>query len=106
MIRAYGWRAGCPAAGVTDAGVGSGEWFGIDCVCLEGAQYSKATNTTAMASQRNLIQIGGAPDRRRLAIKIRIKMNEIIMAGIIHDGDFMGFRLGMPYYECEQNCDA
>lgn len=28
MIRAYGWRGGCPASGVTDAGVGSGEWFG------------------------------------------------------------------------------
>jgi hypothetical protein len=28
MIRDYGWRGGCLAAGVTDAGVGSGEWFG------------------------------------------------------------------------------
>jgi hypothetical protein len=28
MIRDYGWRGGCPAAGVTDAGVGSGEWLG------------------------------------------------------------------------------
>jgi hypothetical protein len=28
MIRDYGWRVGCPAAGVTGAGVGSGEWFG------------------------------------------------------------------------------
>jgi hypothetical protein len=29
MIRAYGWRGGCPAAGVKDAGVGSVEWLGI-----------------------------------------------------------------------------
>ena len=28
MIRDYGWYAGCLAAGVTDAGVGSGDWFG------------------------------------------------------------------------------
>jgi hypothetical protein len=28
MIRAYGWRVGCSAAGVTDAGVGSVGWFG------------------------------------------------------------------------------
>jgi hypothetical protein len=25
MIRDYGWRGSCPAAGVTDAGIGSGE---------------------------------------------------------------------------------
>ena len=28
MIRDYGWRGGCAAAGVTDAGIGSGEWLG------------------------------------------------------------------------------
>jgi hypothetical protein len=28
MIRDYGWRGGCPATGVTDAGIGSGDWFG------------------------------------------------------------------------------
>jgi hypothetical protein len=28
MIRAYGWRVGCPAAGVPGGGVGSVEWFG------------------------------------------------------------------------------
>ena len=27
LIRAYGWRGGCPATGVTDAGVGSGDWL-------------------------------------------------------------------------------
>ena len=29
LIRAYGWRVGCAAAGVTDAGVGSVDWFGF-----------------------------------------------------------------------------
>ena len=28
MSRAYGWRASCPAGGVTVVGVGSGAWFG------------------------------------------------------------------------------
>jgi len=28
MSRAYGWRASCPAGGVTAVGVGSGAWFG------------------------------------------------------------------------------
>ena len=27
MSRAYGWRASCPAGGVTAVGVGSGAWF-------------------------------------------------------------------------------
>jgi hypothetical protein len=27
MSRAYGWRASCPAGGVTVVGVGSGAWF-------------------------------------------------------------------------------
>ena len=29
MSRAYGWRASCPAGGVTAVGVGSGAWFGF-----------------------------------------------------------------------------
>ena len=33
MSRAYGWRASCPAGGVTDVGVGSGAWFGsVFCI--------------------------------------------------------------------------
>ena len=28
MSRAYGWRASCPAGGVTAVGVGSGAWLG------------------------------------------------------------------------------
>ena len=35
MIRAYGWRGGCPATGVTDAGVGSGDWFGIPLIIVQ-----------------------------------------------------------------------
>jgi hypothetical protein len=27
MSRAYGWRASCPAGGVTVVGVGSGDWL-------------------------------------------------------------------------------
>jgi len=30
MSRAYGWRASCPAGGVTVVGVGSGAWFASD----------------------------------------------------------------------------
>jgi len=30
MSRAYGWRASCPAGGVTAVGVGSGAWFASD----------------------------------------------------------------------------
>src|ERR1019366_4160217 len=29
MTRDDGWRGGCPATGATDAGVGSGDWFGL-----------------------------------------------------------------------------
>jgi hypothetical protein len=29
LIRDYGWRAGCPATGMTGVGVGSVDWFGI-----------------------------------------------------------------------------
>jgi len=41
MSRAYGWRASCPAGGVTVVGVGSGAWFGFldsgsKCDILEG----------------------------------------------------------------------
>ncbi|MFT3867107.1 MAG: hypothetical protein QM715_01290 [Nibricoccus sp.] len=29
MCRAYGWRASCPAGGVTDIGVGTSAWFAL-----------------------------------------------------------------------------
>ena len=40
MIHAYGWRGGCPATGVTDAGVESDDWLGITRDMLAGSMLT------------------------------------------------------------------
>src|ERR1035438_4896184 len=48
MIRDYGWRVGGSAAGVTAAGVGSGDWLGIFLLCASNliSSFSSTTDRT------------------------------------------------------------
>ena len=66
MSRAYGWRASCPAGGVTAVGVGSGAWFAsvvlADWVIWGGWVYSSegfAPSLTGIEYWRVLFQFWG-----------------------------------------------
>ena len=55
MSRAYGWRASCPAGGVTVVGVGSGAWLG-DFLIFD-LEFASAMFAYASTAQHELCAV-------------------------------------------------